>query len=191
MLGAVPKIWEETVEEHREAVRGAAIDAAAKLIAANGLRSTTMASIASEAGIARATLYKYFSSADEILLAWHERHVASHISELHDLASADAPPFERLSQMLTSFARARQGAPPGEVSAALHGSEHVQRAEAHLHGILARLIGEAVEEGLARSDISAKELSNFALAALSGRGAASLASMNRRVQLVLDAIRAP
>jgi AcrR family transcriptional regulator len=184
----VPKIWEDTVEEHRAAVRGAAIDAAAKLIAANGLRSTTMASIASEAGIARATLYKYFSSADEILLAWHERHVAGHIRELHELTNADAPPSERLRQMLTSLARARRSAPPGEVSAALHSSEHVQRAEAHLHGLLAHLIREAVEEGSARSDIAAKELAEFAFAALSGGGAASLASLNRRVELVLDAI---
>ena len=56
----MPKLWTDTVEEHRRAVRDAALDAAAKLVAAHGLASVTMSKIAAETGIGRATLYGTF-----------------------------------------------------------------------------------------------------------------------------------
>ncbi len=40
------------------------------------------AAIAEEAGIGRATLYKYFSDAEVLLLAWHERQISAHLLEM-------------------------------------------------------------------------------------------------------------
>ncbi len=65
----MPKLWTDTIEEHREAVRAATLDAAAVLIAAHGLASVTMSAIAAATGIGRATLYKYFPDVGAILLA--------------------------------------------------------------------------------------------------------------------------
>src|ERR1039458_1901512 len=78
----VPKLWTDTVEEHRRAVRDATLDATAKLLAGQGLASVPMSKIAAEAGIGRATLYKYFPDLESILIAWHERQVASHLEQL-------------------------------------------------------------------------------------------------------------
>jgi AcrR family transcriptional regulator len=53
----VPKLWTDTVDEHRRAVRDATLDATARLVAEHGLASVTMSKIATETGIGRATLY--------------------------------------------------------------------------------------------------------------------------------------
>ena len=78
----MPKLWTDTVEEHRRAVRDAVLAATAKLVAQQGLTSVTMSGIAAETGIGRATLYKYFPDVETILTAWHERQVASHLQHL-------------------------------------------------------------------------------------------------------------
>ena len=75
MLWVVPKLWSETIESHRTAVREATLDTTAALVAEHGLRSVTMSQIAEHTGIGRATLYKYFPDVEAILVAWHERQV--------------------------------------------------------------------------------------------------------------------
>ncbi|MGI9077433.1 MAG: TetR/AcrR family transcriptional regulator, partial [Gemmatimonadaceae bacterium] len=55
----MPKLWNETIEAHRRAVRDATLNATAALVAEHGLASVTMSQIARETGIGRATLYKY------------------------------------------------------------------------------------------------------------------------------------
>jgi AcrR family transcriptional regulator len=75
----VPKLWNETIEEHRREVRGAILDATVALVAEHGLLSVTMSQIAEETGIGRATLYKYFPDVEAILLAWHEHQINGHL----------------------------------------------------------------------------------------------------------------
>src|SRR5213080_2717479 len=87
----VPKLWTETVAEHRRAVRQAILDTTAALVTEHWLASVTMSQIAEQAGIGRATLYKYFPDVDAILAAWHERHVAGHLHRLTELARGDRP----------------------------------------------------------------------------------------------------
>ena len=55
--GWVPKLWTETIEEHRRAVHDATLDTTAALVHEHGLPSVTMSQIAAAAGIGRATLY--------------------------------------------------------------------------------------------------------------------------------------
>src|SRR5580765_2136053 len=79
ILGAMPKLWNETIESHRHDVREAILHATMALVAEHGPLSVTMSQIAEKTGIGRATLYKYFPDIDAILTAWHERHVAEHL----------------------------------------------------------------------------------------------------------------
>ena len=78
----VPKLWTETIEAHRREVREAILVTTAALVAEHGLRSLTMSQIAEGTGIGRATLYKYFSGVEAILLAWHERQITGHLEYL-------------------------------------------------------------------------------------------------------------
>lgn len=51
------------------------LETTVRMVTEHGLRSATMSQIAEETGIGRATLYKYFSDVEAILVAWHDRHV--------------------------------------------------------------------------------------------------------------------
>ena len=83
----MPRLWSQSVEAHRAAVRDATLDATAALVAEHGLPAVTMSRIATETGIGRATLYKYFPDVEAVLRAWHERHVARHLDHLAAVAA--------------------------------------------------------------------------------------------------------
>src|SRR6266545_2527472 len=87
----VPKLWNETIEAHRREVRDAILDTTPALVAEYGLRSVTMSQIAEETGVGRATLYKYFSGVEAILLAWHDRQISGHLEYLADVRGDVAP----------------------------------------------------------------------------------------------------
>src|SRR4029079_128644 len=63
----------------------------ARLVAEHGLVSLTMSQIAEQAGIGRATLYKYFPDAQAVLTAWHERQITAHLDQLTAAADPAAP----------------------------------------------------------------------------------------------------
>ena len=88
----VPRLWSKTIESHRREVRDALLDTAAALVARRGLRSVTMSEIAEQAGIGRATLYKYFPDVEAILSAWHQRQVSAHIEQLRALREQPGDP---------------------------------------------------------------------------------------------------
>src|SRR5947207_15472783 len=96
----MPKLWNDTIETHRREVRDATLDTTATLVAKHGLRAVTMSQIAQETGIGRATLYKYFSDVDAILVAWHERLVTAHLEQLAQLATEAGEPARRLEAVL-------------------------------------------------------------------------------------------
>src|ERR671910_2689019 len=100
----VPKLWNETIEAHRRAVRDAILETTAALVAEQGLRSVTMSQIAERTGIGRATLYKYFPDVEAILLAWFERQVGVHLAHLYEVADQTGDASERLEAVLRAYA---------------------------------------------------------------------------------------
>lgn len=128
-LAGVPKLWDTTIDSHREAVRRATLDATAALIRAHGLSSASMSEIAKQAGIGRATLYKYFPDLDAILSAWHEREVSNHLAELAALRDQPGSADARLERVLLAYATlSRRGQGHGSDRAPLlHQGPHVAR----------------------------------------------------------------
>src|SRR5215218_3581961 len=104
ILRFVPKLWNETIEEHRRAVREATLDTTAALAAEHGLRSVTMSQIAEQTGIGRATLYKYFPDVEAILVAWHERQITAHLVQLAELRDQAGDADQRLQAVLEAYA---------------------------------------------------------------------------------------
>lgn len=145
----VPKLWNETIEEHRRAVRDAVLEATVALVAEQGLRGVTMSRIAEETGIGRATLYKYFPDVESILLAWHERQITGHLHQLAELRDGPGGAGERLAAVLDTYAfiQHRRHGHGAELSALLHRGEHVLHAERHLHGFVRDLLAEAAAAG--------------------------------------------
>jgi AcrR family transcriptional regulator len=65
----VPRITAPTVAEHRAAQRTALLRAAAEVIVTDGVAAATPSTVGERAGIARSTVYDYFASREELLVA--------------------------------------------------------------------------------------------------------------------------
>jgi AcrR family transcriptional regulator len=189
---AMPRLWNQTIEAHRRAVRDAILDATWTLVAEHGLTSVRMSHIAEETGIGRATLYKYFPDVEAILLAWHERHVAGHLRRLAELRDRAGDPGERLEAVLEAYAlishrRGRHGA---ELLALLHRDEHAVRAEEQLVDLFRDLLSEAAATGGVRGDVAPDDLAVYCLHALSAAGSLPAeAAVRRLVAVTLDGLR--
>jgi AcrR family transcriptional regulator len=188
----VPKLWTDTVGEHRQAVREATLDATARLVAERGLTSVTMSAIATEAGIGRATLYKYFPDVEAILVAWHERQVSGHLEHLARIRD-QASPGQRLEAVLEAYALMTHDRPPGtELTALLHRGEHVAGAHQHLAGLITELLADGARAGQVRADVPPGELAGYCLHALSAASALpSEAAVGRLVAVTLAGLRPP
>ena len=190
--GVVPRLWNETIEAHRAAVRDAILDTTAELVTENGLLSVTMSRIAEKTGIGRATLYKYFPDVEAILLAWHERHVSGHLEHLAELRDQAGDARKRLEAVLEAYALIQHKRHATELVALLHRDEHVAQAQQHLTDIIRDLLTEGAQSGDLRDDIPPEELASYCLYALAA--ASSLpteAAVRRLVTVTLAGLRPP
>jgi len=165
----VPKLWNETIEAHRREVRDAILDTTAALVAEYGLRSVTMSQIAEETGVGRATLYKYFSGVEAILLAWHDRQISGHLEYLADVRDEAGDARERLEAVLEAYAlilHESHGHHDTELAAFLHRDKQVAQAQHELSDLLRDLLTEAAKAGDVRGDVAPAELANYCLHAL-------------------------
>ncbi|WP_089100211.1 TetR/AcrR family transcriptional regulator [Streptomyces hyaluromycini] len=188
----MPKLWNETIEEHRRAVRDAVLEVTAGLVAEHGLRGVTMSRIAEGTGIGRATLYKYFPDVESIMTAWHERQISGHLQELAALRGRPGTPGERLIAVLDAYARIQQRrhGHDAEIGALLHRGEHVAHAEQHLRGFIRGLLSEGVASGEVRDDVAPDELAGFCLHALgAASGLDSEDAVRRLVLVTVDGLR--
>jgi AcrR family transcriptional regulator len=188
----VPRLWNDTIEAHRRAVREATLDTIAALVAKHGLRSVTMSQIAEETGIGRATLYKYFPDVEAILVAWHERHVTAHLQHLSALRDQAGDAAERLEAVLEAFALIQHKRHATELGALLHRDEHIGRAQQHLTDLIRDLLIECAEAGDVRDDVAPDELASYCLHALAAAsGLPSEAAVRRLVTVTLAGLRPP
>jgi AcrR family transcriptional regulator len=182
----VPRLWNETIEAHRREVRDATLDTTAALVAKHGLWSVTMSQIAEETGIGRATLYKYFSDVEAILVAWHERQVARHLEYLAEVRNQAADAGERLAAVLQAYALISHEHHGTELAALLHRGEHVARAQQQLTDLIRDLLAEGAETGDVRNDVAPAELASYCLHALTAASSLpSKAAVRRLVTVIL------
>ncbi|MCA1728392.1 MAG: TetR/AcrR family transcriptional regulator [Actinobacteria bacterium] len=191
----MPKLWNETIEAHRAAVRDATMDTTAALVVEHGLASVTMSRIAKETGIGRATLYKYFPDVEAILFAWHERQVTGHLKYLAEVGDQAGAVSERLEAVLEAYAlisyesRGHHGT---ELAALVHRGEHVARAQQQLSAFIRDLLTEAAKTGDLRDDVAPDELANYCLLALTAASSLpSKAAVRRLVMVTLTGLRPP
>jgi len=190
--GVVPKLWNETIEAHRRAVRDATLDTAAALLAEHGLASVTMSRIAKKTGIGRATLYKYFSGVEAILLAWHERQITGHLEYLAEIRDRAGGAGERLEAVLEAYALISYKHHGTELAALVHRGDHIARAQKQLNDFIRDLLTEGAETGALRDDVAPDELASYCLHALTAASSLpSKAAVRRLVTVTLAGLRPP
>src|ERR671915_1018508 len=191
--GMVPKLWNETIEAHRRAVRDAILETTRTLVAEHGLRSVTMSRIAEETGIGRATLYKYFPEVEAILLAWHERQIAGHLDHLAAVRDQAREAGERLEAVLGAYAlisHESRGHHNSELASFLHRDEQVARAQQQLRKMIRDLVADGAARGDIRGDVSADELTRYCMHALAAASSLrSKAAVRRLVDVTLTGLR--
>jgi AcrR family transcriptional regulator len=189
----MPRIWDSTIEAHRRAVTDATLDAAAALTAEHGLRSVTMSQIAEQAGVGRATLYKYFPDVESILIAWHGRQIAGHLdylAEARDRARGAAGRLEAVLEAYALISRQFRGHDGGDLVALLHRDEQVGHAQRQLRDMIADLLRDAAKAGAVRDDAGPEELAAYCLHALTAASALpSEAAVRRLVAITMDGLR--
>lgn len=191
----MPKLWNETIEAHRSAVRDAVLDTTAALVAEHGLLSVTMSRIAQETGIGRATLYKYFPDVESVLTAWHERRVAGHLEQLEAVRDRVADPGERLRAVLEAYAlmayerREHHGT---EVAALLHQGPGIAEAHRRLLELVTGLVADGAAGGALRADVPVGELAAYCLHSLgAAAGLPSKAAIRRLVAVTVTGLLPP
>ena len=186
ILRVMPKLWNETIDAHRRAVRDATLNTTAALVAEHGLLSVTMSQIAEQTGIGRATLYKYFPDVEAILFAWHERQVAGHLEHLAEIRDQAGDPGERLEAVLEAYALISHERHGTELAALLHRGDHVARAQQQVSDLIRDLLTEGAETGDLRDDVAPDELASYCLHALTAAARLpSKAAVRRLVTVTL------
>jgi AcrR family transcriptional regulator len=186
----VPRLWNDSIEEHRRAVRDATLDAAANLVAEHGLASVTMSRIAAETGIGRATLYKYFPDVDSIVTAWHERQISAHLEHLAAVRGRADDAGERLAAVLEAYAAISHEHHGIEGAAVLHRGDQVAQARQHLRDFMTDLLAAGAEAGVVRDDVAPEELAAYCIHALSAASALpSKPAVSRLVKVVQTGLR--
>ncbi|HEY6590895.1 MAG TPA: TetR family transcriptional regulator [Actinomycetota bacterium] len=187
----MPRLWDETIEAHRRAVRDATLDTTAALVAEHGLASVTMSQIAAETGIGRATLYKYFPDVDAILVAWHERQVAEHLAQLAEVRDQAGRAGERLKAVLGTYALILHEHHGSDLAASLHRGAHVAQAHQQLRDFVRDLLREGAASGEVRDDVAPEELASYCLHAVAAaRHLPSKAAVSRLVGVILAGLQA-
>jgi AcrR family transcriptional regulator len=189
----MPRLWNETIDAHRREVTEAILETTAVLVAEHGLRSVTMSQIAQETGIGRATLYKYFTSVEAILFAWHERQIAGHLAQLAEVRDQGGDAAARLKAVLEAYALISHESRrhhDSELAAFLHRDHQVARAQAHLRDMIRDLVAEAARSGAVRDDVPPGELASYCLRALTAASdLSSKAAVRRLVTVTLAGLR--
>ena len=193
----MPKLWNDTIQAHRAAVRDAILDTTAALVAEYGLLSVTMSRIAETTGIGRATLYKYFPDVEAILVAWHERLITAHLAQLEELRDQAGDAGQRLEAVLEAYAlishdRSSHEHPGPEVAALLHRGAHLTQAQQHVHDLIKDLLSEVAAAGDLRDDVAPDELAAYCVHALGAASSLpSKAAVLRLVRVTLAGLCPP
>jgi AcrR family transcriptional regulator len=180
----MPKLWTDTIEDHRSAVAGAVLDKTAALAASEGLHNLTMARIAQETGIGRATLYKYFGDVEAILTAWHTRQIESHLTALGKIREHAQSPREALEAVLLAYGENMRHSHGHALGSLMHSLPHARNAHRHLQDLVASIIEDTQREGAIEAKTPANELARYALAAVQA-GAPNRPALTRLVGLVM------
>lgn len=91
----MPRINAPTVAEHRERQRRALLDSAREVLGETRA-APTLAATAERAGLARSSIYRYFSSAEDLLIALVGDLLPSWARQVHERVESAETPGERV-----------------------------------------------------------------------------------------------
>jgi TetR/AcrR family fatty acid metabolism transcriptional regulator len=150
-----PRTSDDLKEVIRDFRRDQVIDVARRLFGERGTTEVSMDEIAAEAGVARSTIYVYFSNRDELLRACLTRMHDQLLKAIAEAWESSAAPMDRLQILLTGVFEQLDDS-PAFLRLALSTQESPSRdgaavgSELALIGLnVAGMLGELIEDGIA------------------------------------------
>src|SRR5687767_12356556 len=104
----MPKISAATVAEHRARQRDALLSAARELLLQGGYPALSFAALAARTGLARPTVYSYFGSKDDIVVALCENELPLVATDIERAVARARTPRDRLAAFVRAQLRAAQ-----------------------------------------------------------------------------------
>jgi AcrR family transcriptional regulator len=101
----MPQIDAPTVAEHRAQQREALLDAAEAILLEDGHGALTFRALGERTGLARNSIYRYFSSRDDLIAALCERDMPRWLQELDEAMAAADGPDERVAAFVSTQLR--------------------------------------------------------------------------------------
>jgi AcrR family transcriptional regulator len=189
----MPKISAPTVAEHRVRQRSALLEAATVLLVSGGVSAVTPAAVGAAAGLARPSVYQYFSSGADILAAVIEDAFPRANARLALALDAVNGPAERLDEYVRVTLRlAHEGAhrPAAALAAAQLPKECLARLDELHHEQAAPFMQALQELGVPELMITAQLLGGALEAAMAAieAGASVDAVTERTLALVRTAV---
>jgi AcrR family transcriptional regulator len=92
----MPRIEADTVAEHRANQHDALLDAAEQLLLEDGFEALSFRVLGERAGIARNSVYRYFTSTDDVVAALCERDMPRWLLEIEAAMAAAPDPEHRI-----------------------------------------------------------------------------------------------
>lgn len=92
-------------QRKKEEVRGAIVDAAFRLFRDHGYNDTSLPTVAKEAGISTANVYRYFDSKLDLLFSLYEPWLQERLDKLELALKKIESPTERIEQLLIALWR--------------------------------------------------------------------------------------
>jgi TetR/AcrR family transcriptional regulator, mexCD-oprJ operon repressor len=164
-------------------VAEAILDAAASLLAAGG-EPPSMSDIAEAAGVARATVYRYFPSRDALLQALTAAAVEATATRLTQ-ADLDVVPVTEAIARLTRVVAAAGSKYAALVS--VIGTDYADDMAQQIQVMIQELLRRGIDDGTFRGDLSADELGfllGYLLQAAARMAAEDLAGVEKAAALV-------
>ena len=148
----MPKIAAPTVAEHRANIQNKLVDAAEEILRAGEPDRLTAATVASAAGIARNSIYRYVESVDDLRGMVLSRYMPTWLQNVADAIAEIDDPAERLVVWMATNLResARSGhgwmmvMGRGDMSEATE--KVMEMAHAQMRSVLSRSWGELLED---------------------------------------------
>lgn len=138
--------WGDATASYRDRQRGAILGTALELLMGHGSAGMSMAALASAAGISRATLYRYFSDLDAVLVGIAEM-IAQHDEDLAAAVLSEPGARRQLREVVSALVSAHAGeALPVEAIAGALPPAARELLEAHERRTL-HLIQDILERG--------------------------------------------
>ncbi|GMW06074.1 MAG: TetR family transcriptional regulator [Nevskiales bacterium] len=151
----MPRIEAPTIHEHVRQQAERLLDAASALFRRQGFHGTDMGDIAAAVGLARNSLYRYYSSKERILIACVERDMGPYLQQLESLEAAYPDPRARIDAWIDAaidIATSPAHATMGLISEIRESAPDLRAQILQLHQLPSKVLEGAIRALLGRQD---------------------------------------